>query len=169
MRGALSLVPPSPLTCGGRGDRSLSGELCWAVIGRITTQHLQSRTSLHTRTRYRNVRAISVRSLSTESFTRQKRQWRVTSCISASGRCPRESISVDSLNTGLDRSFRYHSLTLSRLIDDRRINNGRKGAHERPLPDAALYMRMPQGRKVGAFLCRGIQAHIHRCGKKSER
>ncbi len=38
----------SPLTGGGRDNRSLSGERRWIVTGRITTQYLQSRTSLHT-------------------------------------------------------------------------------------------------------------------------
>ena len=47
----------------------------------------------------------------------------ITDCC----RCAGESISVDNLKKGLAQVFRYHSLTLSRSLDDWFEKNGRKG------------------------------------------
>jgi hypothetical protein len=51
----------------------------------------------------------------------------------------------------LPQSPRYHPLLLSSLIDDPRINNGRKGAYERPLPDAAPFTEMLQAERERRF------------------
>jgi hypothetical protein len=46
MRGQLSPVAPSLLQCGGRGNRSLTNDLCRLVTREFTAQHPQSRKSL---------------------------------------------------------------------------------------------------------------------------
>lgn len=59
-----------------------------------------------------------VRNLSTESFMRQKQGWEFYIEFHVCCSFPTKSINLDSRNRRLARSFRYHSLALSRLMDD---------------------------------------------------
>ena len=131
-------MTPSPLTRGGRDNRPLSGEPCRIVIGRITTPHVQSLTALLTYSAaQRSCHQLVVFSKSIILASEAKIG---TFASTSRGCCRAQKISIvlDSSESIFSRSIRYHSLTLSRLIDDLRINNRRKGTGERRLPYSPL-------------------------------
>lgn len=114
-------MPPSPLLRGGRVNRSHSGELCWNETGRITTQHPKSWMALLLSAFPQRSCHDCSRSLKRGHVCAGNEDPRSTSHLRAIVVSPEiHQLRQSQRKSPLDHPdiTRYHSLMLSRLMDD---------------------------------------------------